>query len=132
MRNTLPEIIELARLTTGVLGSEPHSGPNGCFAVAGPRGNVLRIIATDGEDKTSDGWEHVSVSLMTRTPLWEEMAWVKDMFFEEDETVIQFHPAKRDYVNCHPFCLHMWRHRDGHTLPPSILVGPKTTERITL
>jgi hypothetical protein len=64
----------------------------------------LRIIFSDGM-----GWDHVSVSLATRCPTWEEMCWVKDVFFDDHEVVMQLHPAKSNYVNQHPFCLHLWR-----------------------
>jgi hypothetical protein len=40
--------------------------------------------------------------------------------------VVQFHPPKSQYVNCHPYCLHLWRNKNQEViLPPSILVGPK-------
>jgi hypothetical protein len=31
------------------------------------------------------------------------------LFWAEDECVVQFHPAKKDYVNIHPFTLHLWK-----------------------
>lgn len=77
-------------------------------------------------------WEHVSVSLLTkskepclieRCPKWDEMQFVKDKFFKEDECVVQFHPAKKDYVNNHPYVLHLWRPIDGNfPMPPKELV----------
>lgn len=89
-------------------------------------GPILRIIASDAEYDVSKGWEHVSVSLPNRCPNWPEMCFVKDLFWTEDETVIQFHPPKADYVNNHAFCLHMWRDTKFNIrLPPSILVGIK-------
>ena len=54
-------------------------------------------------------WDHVSVSLKTRTPTWEEMCHIKSLFFADEEVVMQLHPAKSAYVNYHPFCLHLWR-----------------------
>lgn len=70
------------------------------------------------------GWEHVSVSYSNRCPTWEEMCIVKDIFWNEDETVIQYHPAQKDYVNNHPYCLHMWK-PIGIELPtpPPVFVG---------
>jgi hypothetical protein len=56
------------------------------------------------------------------------MCQVKDLFWDAHEVVLQFHPAKQDYVNCHPHCLHLWRHKwkmKQVPLPPAILVGPK-------
>jgi len=84
----------------------------------------LRIIASDGREQDTSGWEHVSVSLASRTPTWGEMQHVKDLFWADNETVLQFHPCKAAYVNCHPYTLHLWR-RVGENveLPPTILVG---------
>lgn len=64
-------------------------------------------------------WEHVSVSTPTRCPTWEEMCFVKDLFWSAGETVLQFHPRSENYVNTHEFCLHLWK-RSGveAELPP--------------
>lgn len=81
----------------------PRGSNNGAFL--GKHGStMLRIIASDG-----GGWDHVSVSLPTRCPTWEEMCWVKRLFFSPDEVVMQLHPATSNYVNNHPHCLHLWR-----------------------
>lgn len=100
-------------------------GHNGLFWVpiaVGPNETVnLKIIISDG-----GGWDHVSVSLPNRCPSWEEVCFVKHLFFKPDETVIQFHPKKSEYVNCFPTCLHLWRKQgEEHELPPSWMVGPK-------
>ena len=64
----------------------------------------LFIIVSDG-----GGWDHVSVHAEGRCPTWEEMCRVKELFFKDDETVMQIHPAKADYINHHPYTLHLWR-----------------------
>ena len=72
------------------------------------------------------GWEHVSVSPLKRkvTPTWEIMCKVKDIFFKEDEAVIQIHPPRAEYVNNMTNCLHLWRATDREmVLPPSFMVG---------
>lgn len=80
--------------------------------------NNLRIIASSG-----DGWDHVSVSLPDRCPTWNEMCRVKQMFFHEDECVVQYHPAKEDYVNNSEFVLHLWRPHDIKIpMPPIYMV----------
>jgi len=72
------------------------------------------------------GWEHVSASRKDRCPTWDEMCQVKDFFFYPEECVVQFHPPHREYVNNHPFCLHLWRPTEWEIrLPPSIMVGFK-------
>jgi len=55
------------------------------------------------------GWDHVSVSMQKQTPSWSHMCFVKNLFFLDSETVIQYHPAKTAYVNVHKNCLHLWR-----------------------
>jgi len=53
------------------------------------------------------------------------MCFVKNLFWEEEETVIQFHPAKSLYVNHHPFCLHLWKPEEAVIqTPPRYLIGP--------
>lgn len=75
---------------------------------------------------TGAGWEHVSVSPYQHrvTPSWDDMCAIKDMFWEDDEAVIQIHPPKAEYVNNMRNCLHLWRCTYKEmVLPPSILVG---------
>lgn len=55
------------------------------------------------------GWEHVSVCPANRLPDWDEMCAIKDMFWNDDEVVMQLHPAKINYVNFMENCLHLWR-----------------------
>ncbi len=46
---------------------------------------VLMCIASDGE-----GWEHVSITIRgNRCPNWKEMCFIKDLFWGEEDTVIQ-------------------------------------------
>lgn len=74
------------------------------------------------------GWEHVSVAPYNRriTPSWDDMCSLKDMFFYENEVVVQFHPAKSEYVNNVGNCLHLWRSlNENMPTPPPILVGIK-------
>lgn len=37
------------------------------------------------------------------------MCFIKDLFWGEEEVVMQLHPAKSQYVNQHDYCLHLWR-----------------------
>jgi len=89
------------------LGSTSHDGNNGCFTFK-ESGLQVRCIASDGK-----GWEHVSISLnRNKNPSWRIMSIVKDMFWGEEDCVIQYHPPKSMYVNMHPYCLHLWRSVD--------------------
>lgn len=51
------------------------------------------------------------------------MCAVKDLFFEPEDCVIQYHPPKSEYVNHHPGCLHLWMPlNEKIPLPPKIFV----------
>jgi hypothetical protein len=110
---------EKNRITSGPGGTEHGSGNNGAFifpAVAG-RGRLLVIISDGG------GWEHVSVSNPLRCPTWEEMCFIKDMFWHPDDCVVQFHPPRSQYINNHEYCLHLWRKSNTNfETPPMIMV----------
>lgn len=106
-----------------------HHG--GVFVIPGPCGNKLSIIMSDGSDWHDAGlegtsWEHVSVKAFGgqgwRVPNWKEMCFVKDMFWTEEECVVQYHPPKIDYVNDHAAVLHLWRCKDGFPTPPKVCV----------
>lgn len=108
------------RIRNGNYGSDDTYGTTGAFIIP-YRNRVLRIVSADGM-----GWDHVSVSLENRCPNWEEMTFIKDLFWNDDEVVMQLHPAKKNYINCHPNCLHLWKPVEGDIpQPPNILVGIK-------
>ena len=72
----------------------------------------------------ADGWEHLSVSTPTRCPTWEEMQFMKEVFWKDNEVCYQLHPAKENYINNHPYCLHIWRKiGNDPELPPTWMVG---------
>jgi hypothetical protein len=112
---------EQYRVRNGFLGTDKSVGNNGMFLVPRPRDPAvpLRVIASDGQ-----GWEHVSVSLPYRAPTWDEMCRVKDLFWGDEDTVVQYHPPRSEYVNNHAYCLHLWRPVGAEVpRPPAIMVG---------
>jgi hypothetical protein len=118
---------ERYRLITGPLRSAKSYGNNGGFFIPAStnRGRKLVIIASDGM-----GWEHVSVHVKkgeaSLTPYWEEMCFIKNLFWDDEDVVMQLHPRKSEYVNNHTNTLHLWRPTQGVIPePPSILVGIK-------
>ena len=68
------------------------------------RSSLLTVIASAAE-----GWDHVSVSLASRCPNWEEMEFVKRAFFRDDEWAMQLHAPPSRHINAMPSCLHIWR-----------------------
>jgi hypothetical protein len=86
----------------------------------------LRVVASSGE-----GWDHVSVSRVNRCPNWQEMEYVKRMFFRDNETAMQLHVPPSDHLNLHPHCLHLWRPLDQEIpRPPAIMVAPPHSETV--
>jgi len=119
------KVPERHRVTNGPMPSDARYGNNGMFHIENLRRQLMRAIASDG-----DGWEHVSVSLpgLKRCPKWKEMAYMKQMFWDKEDLVVQYHPIESEYVNHHPYTLHMWRKcgtNDFCETPPSYMVGPK-------
>lgn len=110
--------------TSHPMGSDSFDGNNGVFYI--PYGSdILQCIASSGM-----GWEHVSVTCRTKNrnrysiPTWEQMCFIKDTFWDDAETVIQYHPKKSEYINNHPYVLHLWRPlKEEIPIPNSILVG---------
>jgi len=124
------------RVKSGPLASDLTYGRNGAFIFDSviPHRRVM-VIASDGAQWRQSGlvgipWEHVSVHCFSGkkqfTPTWIEMCAVKDMFWDEEDVVIQFHPRKSDYVNNHANTLHLWRPVGVELpLPPIETVGVK-------
>ena len=108
MRSSFFPLVEKARILTGLYASSPGD-LFGAFLLKHRNLITLKaIVIADGM-----GWDHVSVSHERRCPSWDEMCWVKHLFFEPNECVVQYHPPASDYVNVHPNCLHLWRPADG-------------------
>lgn len=128
MKPDLPYELEMARIVAGPLASTQDMGWNGAFKIRGPIGLDLALIISD-----QNGWEHVSVQeippnkhTQQKTPSWETMCWVKDLIWDKNEWVAQFHPAEDEYVDAHPYVLHLWAPTDTtFPTPPSWMVGPR-------
>ena len=70
------------------------------------------------------GFEHLSVSTPIKTPTWEQMCFMKEIFWKDDEVCMQLHPKKEDYVNNMEYCLHIWKPIEKEIpTPPSIMLG---------
>ena len=117
---TLNEILQSERLM------EISTGVDGGRAIIRMPDWVGTVIWSFG-----GGWEHISVAPRQRkiVPSWEDMCLLKDMFFEEEECVVQYHPPKSENVNNLSNCLHLFRPVFEHLpTPPGIMVGLKGVE----
>jgi hypothetical protein len=122
---------EVSRITSGPLGSDASYGNNGAFLIPSPiPGWDLLLVCADGTEEDAIGelreWEHVSVSIRnedrrkTRIPSWAMMCLVKNLCWDEEDVVVQFHPRASEYVNIHPHVLHLWRWKHGEFPTPPI------------
>lgn len=106
------------------------------------KGRILLAMACTGMDDdridpaspAAIGWDHVSISVRRKgdrhhhgLPSWAEMCLIKDLFWEPEDVVVQFHPRASEYVDQHP-CLHLWHYIPGFPTPDPILVGDKRKE----
>jgi hypothetical protein len=109
-----------------VFGSDDSIGNSGLFIIQKKGVLQYRCLASDGLE-----WEHVSISIAfpnknvpLRCPTWDEMCFIKKLFWDEEDCVIQYHPSKDQYVNRHPYVLHLWR-PIGQVIPipPKEMIG---------
>lgn len=85
-----------------------------------------QVIASGGY-----GWEHVSVILLNEKkhsaeimPSWDDMCFLKDLFWDDTDCVVQYHPPASEYVNNHKWCLHLWRPTvEQMPMPNKLMVG---------
>lgn len=80
-------------------------GPN-VRAYASHRG--LRVIFSAELYTDASIWLHISTSREDRLPSWFDMRLVKDIFVGPKRTAISVLPSEEEYVNRHPFVLHLW------------------------
>lgn len=109
------------RVKSGMWSSH-DTDEHGLFFIKTMKGDVLKVLSSGWSNRD---WYHVSVSLPNRCPTWSEMCMIKDLFFG-DVVAIQFHPKKSEYINNHPYCLHLWANMNEQIKTPHhSLVGIK-------
>jgi hypothetical protein len=118
------------RVRSGIEGynSTEADGMNGAFIIPFQALKVTRRLACIASDQ--EGWEHVSVTDQTTRysqklcPNWEMMCRVKRAFWDDEETVVEFHVPMSEWINEHPGCLHLWK-KTGYEFPrpPALFVG---------
>lgn len=124
-----PEVAEACRKAF-----EPKPIPEGLtvLEVMRCRFENRQIMHCVDPDEPVMGREHVGGSVSDvhkkrfhrRIPSWEEMCYVKDLFGEPEEAVMQLHPPRSQCVNECANCLHLWRPLKEHIpMPGGCMVG---------
>lgn len=112
---TISEITSNRHLSNLTISSEEHKAGYGKIKLVRWEGTVIF-------DSTMTSWEHVSVSPKKKgvIPNWYELKEIKEIFWPDNEEVIQFFPRKADHVNVMTNCLHLWRNSEVEALCESI------------
>jgi hypothetical protein len=76
----------------------------------------MSIIAS-AEHIAGERWWHVSMARQARLPSWDDLRRVKDVFIGKNRQAVSVLPDERQYVNHHPFCLHLWCNLDRDLVP---------------
>lgn len=72
------------------------------------RHDGLKVIATAATEEDFVVWIHVSCSRKSRLPSWVDLTAVKHLFIGDDRRAIQVLPEKANWINIHPYCLHLF------------------------
>ena len=107
------------RIRTGKMGSDDTAGWNGAFIVP-LEGHMWQVLISDGM-----GFRHLSATNAQKSmlPSWNVMCRLRDYFFADDAWVMQLHPPKDEYINDHPYVLHLWESlNDPIPIPPNFMV----------
>jgi len=77
------------------------------------------LVVIQSVTKEQDGkqWVHTSYSRKNRIPSYEDTLFIKKNFIGDDLKAIMIFPEKKEHVNIHPFCLHLWFCLDSDGLP---------------
>lgn len=82
-------------------------------ALAFQKKNGLRVIVSDGVEVDGRLWRHISLSYEDKIPVYSDIIEVKNSFASAHRYAVMIFPKKRDHVNCHPFCLHLFALLEG-------------------
>lgn len=113
---------------SGLLLSVIHQGPpkgwrdTGVLRLSGApeartflRLDGLRVIA-GLEPRGGKQWAHVSCSFRNELPSWEDLKAVKEIFLG-DVMAYQVLPPKAEWLNVHPYTLHLFHCLSGDPFP---------------
>lgn len=86
----------------------------------------LRVML-GGDVYDGERWLHLSVSRKTRLPAWGEFTKVKNLFLGEETLAIQVFAPVSQWVNLHPYVLHLYSNFDK----PGFLPDFRTIDPVT-
>ena len=75
---------------------------------------VIISCCIEADDKH---WVHLSISHRDRLPTWSELVSAKELFLGKEALAIQVFPPRSQWVNDHPYCLHLYQCLDETPVP---------------
>lgn len=81
------------------------------------RQDGLSVIVTGGLHSDGRKWLHFSVARPDRLPTWDDLKETKRLFLGPERKAIQVIPKDSQYVNIHPYCLHLFACLSDDGLP---------------
>lgn len=128
---------EKYREITGKLATTKEAGPNGVFHIPIYKdrfftGRQITIGNLQCIASNEKGWEHLTVAVVNnsksemakRKPTIDEIEKVKNLFWDDTDTVVIFFPDKTKYHNPFPTVVHLWRQIGSiYSLPTEIMTG---------
>jgi hypothetical protein len=74
-------------------------------------------IITEVDEYQGRLWLHVSCAFRTKLPSWVDLREVKTVFVGPKRMAISVQPGEDEYVNIHPYVLHLWSPIDHDPIP---------------
>lgn len=123
------EHLEKFRVVNGPMASTPEAGNNGMFLIPHQKyaKDRFQVTCSDGM-----GWEVVSFTYYkkNKTPTWDDSCYIKDLFWEEEEAVMQLHRPASLRVSERKFVIALMRPIEVEIpQPPVITLGAVTAEK---
>ena len=87
------------------------------------RNDGLRVIVSASRERDGKRWLHASMSRPNSLPSWGDVRDVKSVFVGDHRTAVQILPPESEYVNIHPYVLHLWCCLDGDIVPDFVTEG---------
>jgi len=75
------------------------------------------VIISGGVELDGKRYIHCSISRRDEMPSYTDLDYIKSVVFGPDREAYQKFARRREHVNIHPFCLHLWHCMDGDRLP---------------
>jgi hypothetical protein len=83
---------------------EKQDGNKGKFSPGRFKMGRCTVLVTIDNGK----W-HLSISTPSASPSYNEIKQARYAYVPDDVTMAQIFPPKKEFVNIHPFCHHLWQ-----------------------